>query len=74
MSTIKDEPLSVTVQRAAFALQQVGYSAEFAQRLMRVSVIVQDAEKLGAWRMAMQQGIYCTSAVLGTVSLRNHQA
>lgn len=58
MSTLKDESLSCTVHRAAFALQQVGYSTEFVQRIMRAAELVKDAEKLGRWQMAVQRA--CT--------------
>lgn len=73
MSTLKDESMSCTVHRAAFALQQVGYSAEFVQRLLRAADLVKDAEELGRWQMAVQQGVYGTMQVLGSVSVRSHQ-
>lgn len=72
MSALKDEPLSCTVHRAAFALQQVGYSAEFVQRLLRAADLVKDAEKLGCWQMAVQQGVYGTMQILGSVGVRSH--
>lgn len=72
MSTLKDESLSRTVHRAAFALQQVGYSAEFVQRLLRAAELVKDAENLGRGQMAVQQGVYGTFAMLGWIGAMGH--